>query len=169
MRQNQLRRELVAAMRLRRSIDGSHASRPSLPVASRQSRGSISIAGVPRAARILSICDYDGLRLARELLLNQEGYIAESHSSVDSLDTLDVAGFRLAILCQSVAQKRAVHIAEMLHRNNSGIQVMRLSRWQPAGDPCFDFELDSHTEPGKLLEFIREAVLRGRRRHLSLP
>lgn len=129
------------------------AGRPSPTVASRDSG--------PHPVRILSICDYDGLRLARELLLTQEGYCLKSHASSDPLDVFSARSCQLAIICHSVALEAAMRIADMLHRYNSAIYVLRLSKSDLAHSSCFDGELESFCAPGLLLEAIREVIGNG--------
>lgn len=164
VREIELRRETVAVMQLRGRL---HRAGP-LPRTSpqsdpQQSLDASSIDRVMPPIRILSICDYDGLRVARELLLKQEGYSIESHESHDAFDALSGRSFHLAILCHSVAQQYAIPIADILHRYNSHIQVLRLCSADPHGCSSFDRELDSLADPGELLEIIRQTIFRGLR------
>lgn len=160
-RKIELRREIIAVMRLRGLFD--RTGRRTRTAPRNESRPSLDAPQIIVPIRILSICDYDGLRVARELLLNQEGYSTESYASSDSFDALSGQIFHLAILCHSVAQQQAIRIADMLHRYNSRILVLRLGNSDPRCSSSFDCEVDGFTGPGKLLEIIRETILRGAR------
>lgn len=110
--------------------------------------------------RILSISDYDGLRVSRELLLDREGYRIESVSSSDGIDAHTALGFQIAILCDSVAPQRARHVADWLHRSNPTIRVVRVCQCGGTGDASFDRELDSFDGPSQLLLVIRDEANR---------
>jgi len=78
-------------------------------------------------ARILSICDDDGLRLSREPLLLNDGYVVESIASSVPLSVARVRTFDIALICRSVDAHRAMALKEMLERYNSQIQVVCIS------------------------------------------
>jgi hypothetical protein len=159
--ETELRRETIAVMRLRLSFD--RRVRPIRPAQDHtwQSRDPSSPAGESPSVRILSICDYDGLRVSREWLLDREGYATESHASGDPLYALALHSFHLAILCHSVVPEQAIRIADTLHRRNRAIFVVRMSVGSDrAHSPFFDAEFDGFADPDRLLQFIRDTVAR---------
>src|SRR5260370_41656400 len=95
-RATQLRREAVAAMKLRSATT------------LRFTRGSCNAADAfapgkeARQTRILAISDYEGLRASREQVLRLDGYQVESVQSTTTFDDAWVRLFDVAILCQSV-------------------------------------------------------------------
>ncbi|HWE85440.1 MAG TPA: hypothetical protein VG267_10880 [Terracidiphilus sp.] len=119
-----------------------------------------SRANVRRQDRILSICDYETQRRSREILLKGQGFHVESFASSDVLDALFVRGSQIAILCYSVAQARAVRLADTLHRYHPHICVVRLQRMERSTDPCFDQEIDSQAGSDQLVRVIRQVASR---------
>jgi hypothetical protein len=161
-RETELRRETIAVMRVRLSFDPRiRPIRTSSQDDAWQLADAAAMSAESPSVRILSICDYDGLRVSREWLLDREGYSTESHTSSDPLDAYALESFRLAILCHSVAPEQAIRIADLLHRRNRRIFVVRMSvASDRAHSPSFDAEFDGFAQPDRLLAFIREAVAR---------
>lgn len=159
MRDLELRREILAAMELRNHFDG---RRPSSP---RRTAHLVADSPLPanlsaQPMRILSIGDYDSLRISREWLLRQAGFHAESLTSCAPLDAFKVRSFSIALLCHTVPFERAVRIADILHRYHPRILVMRLNQSDPVGNAGFDRELDSLLSPAELLRVLREEASR---------
>lgn len=73
--------------------------------------------------RILSICDDEGLRHSRELLLTSEGYSTESVTSDVVLSVEQARRFDAVLICRSVDPKRGRALTETLERYNPGIQI----------------------------------------------
>src|SRR5947209_8120931 len=112
----QLRREAVAAMRLR--IGG--GSRCNfLPLNAGTSRDAPQI-------RILTISDYEGLRNSREQVLRMQGFYVESVPSRARFDVAWVRSFDIAVFCQSVEHGRAMRIATQLRALHPGIALLRI-------------------------------------------
>ncbi|HWE85439.1 MAG TPA: hypothetical protein VG267_10875 [Terracidiphilus sp.] len=154
VRELQLRRETLAAMKMRGSLPD--RGRTCYVRSDLLAQATGSRAGQPLALRVLSISDYDGLRLSRELLLTQAGYSAESHSSSSCLDVLATQSFQIAILCHSVAPELAARIAEMLHCYHPRIRVLRLHSSERNASLYFDRELDCFSSPEELLRVLSE-------------
>lgn len=74
--------------------------------------------------RILSICDDEGLRCSRELLLTREGYSTLSVTSDVDLSAELAQRFDAVLICRSVDPKRGLALTETLERYNPGIQIM---------------------------------------------
>lgn len=157
IRELQLRRETIAVMKLRGSLPY-HSNNLHLrsDAVSPCFAGGGSRGDNPQPIRILSISDYDGLRVSRELLLAQTGYCTESCASSAHFDVLAVRRFHIAVLCHSIAADRAIRIAELLHRDHPRIRVLRLNPSERSGTPCFDQDLDCFISPEELLRVIRE-------------
>ena len=80
--------------------------------------------GTDGSFRILSICDDDGLRHSRELLLTKEGYSTLSVTSHVDLSAEQARRFDAVLICRSVDPKRGLALTQMLERYNPGIQIM---------------------------------------------
>ena len=88
--------------------------------------------------RILSICDDDGLRASRELLLLNEGYETESATSNDALSLCEAAPFDIALICRSVGSDRAADLIQTLQRSYPEMLVLAIET------------LDEHPESGNM-------------------
>jgi hypothetical protein len=106
--------------------------------------------------RILAISDYEGLRASREQVLRLKGFEVESVSSSADFEAAWVRTFDIAILCQSVEAARATRIAEILHRLNPGIALLRINPSQTnlESRSMFDFEMEGLAGPEGLLNSI---------------
>lgn len=113
-----------------------------------------------KGIRILSICDDDGIRFSRELVLRQEGYEVESVTSNLALDIPRVRSFHIAILCHSLTAYRAAQISDMLRRYNPSIQLARIHAIRSRTDHCYDADCEVLPGPGAMLEAIRDLVAR---------
>lgn len=103
--------------------------------------------------RILSICDDDGLRYSRELLLVKGGFVAESVTSDSFLSMTKVRSFDAALICQSVPPHRVVELDETLRRYNPEIQVLSMAALESA-EAC-DPEPRLLRRPARLLQAVR--------------
>jgi DNA-binding response OmpR family regulator len=112
-------------------------------------------------ARILSICDDEGLRLSRELLLLNQGYETESVSSNAPLTVSRVRSFDLALICRSVDPQRAIAVIEMLRRYHSGILIACLVPLDSSAE-LYVADLEVPPSPQSLLDGIRN-LLRNRK------
>jgi len=113
-------------------------------------------AGTP-VARILSICDDDGLRLSRELLLLKDGYQTESVQSNTALTVTRVRSFDLALICRSVDPKRALALVEMLRRYHPAIQILCIAPLESSA-PMYLADLEVPSGPQALLDAIRSLL-----------
>lgn len=156
-RELQLRRETLAAMKLRSMQDRGRSRHSRLDPAVQRAD---SRACVPPALRVLTVSDYEGLRLSRQLILEQAGFRAESCTSSSRFEVFAVRKFHIAILCHSVPSDCAIRIAEMLHRYQPRICVVRLDSSERSGSPFFDRELDLFTPPEEFLRVVREEANR---------
>lgn len=162
----QLRRETIAAMRLRTtkaSTSRVHRNaterEPHLMIPGRSSGLKTAWSwkfADERVTRILSISDYDGLRLSREQLLRREGYYVESVLSTACLDVGWVRSFDVGILCQSVEIERAIRLAELLRRYNPSILLLRVHPYRVRRDvhAYFDLDVEGIAGPKGFLEAI---------------
>jgi hypothetical protein len=113
-----------------------------------------------RATHVLSICDDDGLRLSRELLLLKDGYKTESIQSNAALTVSRVRSFDLALICRSINRERAIPLVEMLRRFHPAIQILAIKPLDPSPDLCdADFEVPSG--PQAILNEIRSSLQQG--------
>jgi hypothetical protein len=147
----QLRREAIAAMKLRSASTVRYVNGSRIPES-----GPVR---VTRQTRILAISDYEGLRSSREQVLRLEGFHVESASSRAVFEDSWVRSFDIAILCQSVEPDRAVRIAVLLRQANPCIALMRVNPSQASTEPqsLFDCEMDALAGPLGLLKAI-EAI-----------
>lgn len=107
-----------------------------------------------KGIRILSICDDDGIRFSREMVLKQEGYDVESVASGDPLDRTRIGSFHLAILCHSITPEHAAHITASLRAANPAIAVLRVHAIRSAADHTYDVDCEVLPGPGQLLSAI---------------
>ncbi len=146
----QLRREAVAAMKLRS---------PAIPRCVTGARKLTNVAAANsnvRTTRILAISDYEGLRTSREELLQRAGFHVESVPGNVRLDGSWVETFDLAILCQSIDPSRVSKITQSLRRANPNILIVRINPTQAAmaAHTPFDVELEGLSGPQGLLRAI---------------
>jgi DNA-binding NarL/FixJ family response regulator len=104
--------------------------------------------------RILSVCDDEGLRSSRELVLQLSGYEIESHSSDDYFLMERVTSFDLAIICHSVNQRNADQLIKMLSRFNPTLRVLHLSRVSG-----LDSISNGQPRPDSLLKAVRSSLM----------
>lgn len=105
--------------------------------------------------RILSICDDDGLRASRQLLLVNEGYETESVSSTIARSVLDGRSFDIALICRSVEADRVTDLVQELRRCYPEIHMIGIDMIESLPDPS-DLDLKISSGPEALLEAIRE-------------
>jgi ribosomal protein S16 len=92
---------------------------------------------VRRRARILSVCDDEGLRSSRELLLRSTGYETESVTSYEFLKVSYVRTFDIALICTSIQPSRVGPLIEMLGRYNPMIQILDMDDLRFRAEPMF--------------------------------
>lgn len=149
----QLRRETIAAMKLR--------STSALRCLS-DSRVSVEAKAPPRSAgqtRIMAISDYEGLRTSREQVLSLEGFLVESVSSSAVFEDSWIKSFDIAVVCQSIEAEDAVRIARLLRRANPCIAILRVNPSQAnmanmENRSLFTYEMDALAGPCGLLHAI---------------
>ncbi len=105
--------------------------------------------------RILSICDDDGLRLSRELLLEKDGYEVQSIASNTALSVSSARSFDLALICRSIEPERALALTDKLRRYHPDIQILSISPLENRSEYC-ETILEIPSGPDALLEAIRE-------------
>ncbi len=109
----------------------------------------------PKGIRILSICDDEGIRFSRELVLRQEGYAVESLASTEPLDPNRARSCQLAILCHSLSPDCAARITAFLRELNPLILVVRVHAIRSTLDPYYDADCEVLPGPGQLLQGIQ--------------
>ncbi len=107
-----------------------------------------------KGVRILSICDDDGIRFSRELVLIQEGYEVESVSSRSLLNADWVRSFHIAILCHSLSAEHAASLTDTLRRFNPTIRVLRVHSIRSRCDSLYDVDCEALPGPSELLAAI---------------
>jgi hypothetical protein len=114
---------------------------------------------VASQTRILTISDYEGLRMSREQVLRLAGFYVEAVSSRAVFENSWITSFDIAVLCQSVEPARAIRIAELLRQANPCIALLRINPSQASvEDPSlFDLEIEALAGPRGLLKAI-EAI-----------
>lgn len=118
-----------------------------------------------KGTRILSICDDDGIRFSRDLVLKHEGYEVESVTSNEKLDLTRIRCFHIAVLCHSLAPDRAAEIAIYLRRCNPDIGILRVHAIRSALDHYYDVDCEVLPGPGQLLSAIHTLALRDHAPH----
>lgn len=113
-----------------------------------------------KGVRILSICDDEGIRFSRELVLKQEGYQVESMTSHDPIDPARTRSFHIAVLCHSLSADRAAQIAEALRQANPNICVVRVHAIRSGVDHRYDADCEVLPGPGQLLDGIKTLCAR---------
>jgi CheY-like chemotaxis protein len=104
--------------------------------------------------RILSICDDDGLRFSRQLLLDNEGYETASVTSDAALSKTAEGTFDIALICRSVDPEREVALIALLRDYHPEIQILRLTPVKNGGDSS-GADPEPLTGPEPLLEALR--------------
>jgi CheY-like chemotaxis protein len=74
--------------------------------------------------RVLSICDDDGLRYSRELLLATGGFDTTSVSSNDVWERAAKSKYDLIILCHAVDINRALRVISFIRRRNPQVHTL---------------------------------------------
>ena len=105
--------------------------------------------------KILSICDDDGLRYSRQLVLESVGYQVESVPSDAPLEAAQVKEFEIAILCHSVDANHAANLAKDLRRMNRSILVLRVHAIQGMQERLYDVDCEVLPDPLPLLNAIK--------------
>lgn len=108
-----------------------------------------------KAIRILSICDDEGIRYSRDLVLRHEGYEVESVPSNEKLDPTRIRSFHIAILCHSLSPSRAAEVATGLRRFNPEIGVLRVHAIRGRAEYDYDVDCEVLPGPGQLLGGIK--------------
>jgi DNA-binding NarL/FixJ family response regulator len=105
------------------------------------------------AVHILSVCDDDGLRSSRELVLKIANYVVQSHPSNAFLQVSQVRLFDLAIVCQSINDNDAARLIERLRRYHPNLRVLRLG--ESSAPAAFEF---GPITPDALLKAVRDLI-----------
>lgn len=176
-RETQLRREIVATMRLRamwrnlsrrqlapnRTSEGNlNAARPTPPPHAVRQGGGDPVPG-EHITRILLISDYDGLRISSERLLRKNGYEVESMTSRACLDATDLPVFDIAVLCQSVECNRVLLLSYVLRHFNPNCCLLRVASLVASMETGFDLRVDGLGGPAAFLAAVDTLVHRPRK------
>lgn len=165
-REIQLRREIVATMRLRtawrnaacRQVTLNRAStgnpRPpgaNLPHPTFGYLGDRGVDSGERTTRILLISDYDGLRLSCERLLRKHGYHVDSMNSHRCLAIQEIPPFDIAVLCQSVQCDLVPVLSHVLRDRNPACCLLRVASLLSGIESGFDLRVDGFGGPAAFL------------------
>jgi DNA-binding NtrC family response regulator len=112
---------------------------------------------VASPARILSICDDDGLRTSRDLLLQRDGYQTESMESSTSISASRVRSFDLALICGSIDSERAMALAGFLRQYHPAIQILSINPLDSSPD-TYHPDLKVASGPQALLDAVRSLL-----------
>ncbi len=107
-----------------------------------------------QALPILFICDDDGLRFSRESMLKDAGYEVKWLPSNATLDAGGIRRSSVAIICESVAWKRASHLCSTLKRLNPAMKVLRLNTLRSEMENAFDVDCEVIPGPGALVQVL---------------
>jgi hypothetical protein len=108
-----------------------------------------------KSVRILSICDDEGIRISRELVLRQEGYEVESITSSTVWDPRLAVCFHVAVLCHTLAPSEAANWAMLLRQENPGIRVLRVYCIRSRSENLYDVDCEVLSGPAALLAAIQ--------------
>jgi len=108
-----------------------------------------------KSIRILSICDDDGIRISRELVLRQEGYEVESITSSVTWDPRLAGCFHIAILCHTLPPAEAAQWATLLRQGNPGVRVLRVHSIRSRSEGLYDVDCEVLSGPAALLAAIQ--------------
>jgi DNA-binding response OmpR family regulator len=108
-----------------------------------------------KGIRILSICDDEGIRFSRELVLKQEGYEVESVRSDEDVDDSRIKSFHIAVLCHSLSPEDAARMTIQLREANSTISVLRVHAIRSMETRFYDVDCEVLPGPGQLLSGIQ--------------
>lgn len=111
-----------------------------------------------KAIRVLSVCDDDGIRFSRDLVLKHEGYEVESVPSNVKLDPSWACSFHIAVLCHSLSPARASQIATALRLSNPSIRILRVHAIRSVTDHFYDVDCEVLPGPGQLLSAMHTLV-----------
>jgi DNA-binding NarL/FixJ family response regulator len=106
-----------------------------------------------RPVHVLSVCDDNGLRSSRELVLKVDKYVVHSHPSNVFWAASEIRLFDVAIICQSVDDEDAARLIERLSQYNPNLRVLRL-----AGYSASEAHACGPLQPDVLLEAVRDLV-----------
>jgi hypothetical protein len=104
--------------------------------------------------RILCVCDDDAIRFLREPVLQDAGYQVKWLPSNAAFEVATVRSFDVAILCQSVAWKRAAHVSALLRRSNPLIRILRVNTLRSEMENGFYVDCEVIAGPGLLIQVL---------------
>jgi DNA-binding NtrC family response regulator len=108
-------------------------------------------------ARVLSICDDEGLRTSRDFLLRQDGYQTVSMESNTTLPASLVRSFDLALICRSIDRERAIALVGLLRQYHPGIQILSINPLDSSPE-TYHPDLKVPSGPQALLDAVRSLV-----------
>lgn len=108
-----------------------------------------------KGVRILSICDDDGIRISRELVLRQEGYEVESITSSVTWDPRLADCFHIAILCHTLLSVEAAQWAILLRKGNPHLRILRVCCIRSRSEGLYDVDCEVLSGPVALLAAIQ--------------
>jgi len=112
----------------------------------------------PAFVRVLSVGDYEILRLSREMLLQSVGYSVVSISSDCALRGEIPRDLAIAILGQTVDDLSASRIATKLRRTQANVRILRLTLQYSRSGPGFDACCFAEDGPEDFLSCVAQLV-----------
>ena len=112
----------------------------------------------PASVRVLSVSDYESVRLTRELLLQNAGYSVVSMSSDCAMRDQIPGGLAIAIVGQTVDEVSASRLAVRLRRTQPNIRILRLTMQYSRSGPDFDGYCFVEDGPAAFLTCLAELV-----------
>lgn len=113
----------------------------------------------PATVRVLSINDYESLRLSRQLLLESAGYSVVSMTSDCALRSDIPRNLAIAIIGETVDDLSACRIAKILRRTETNARLLRMTcQYSPAG-ATFDGGCFVEDGPGVFLACVADLAL----------
>ena len=104
--------------------------------------------------RILCVCDDDAIRFLREPMLQEAGYQVKWLPSNAAFEAVVIRSYDVAIICQSVAWKRAAHVSALLRRFNPLIRILRVNTLRSEMENGFYVDCEVIAGPGLLIQVL---------------
>jgi hypothetical protein len=112
----------------------------------------------PATVRVLSVSDYESIRISRELLLQSSGYSVISISSDCALRCEIPQGLTIAVIGQTVNGNTAFRIAARLQQSQPNVRILRLTTQYSRSGPGFTSDCFVEDGPKVFLSRVAELV-----------
>lgn len=115
----------------------------------------------PATVRVLSVSDYESIRMSRELLLQSSGYSVISISSDCALRCEIPQGLTIAVIGQTVNGDTAFRIAARLQQSQPNVRILRLTMQYSRSGPGFTSDCFVEDGPEVFLSCVADLVTTG--------